>query len=993
MKYYRLLVGLLSLAAVSCSIEEITGPEKENAPKRTDILYSAAITEQPGDIETKTFADNKLRILWNEDDRVTIFDKKTLNEQFCFDGEDGDNAGGFYLVSSPGGYVSYNPLDRAYSVYPYQASTKIDYEGVITFTLPEEQFYAENSFGRGANTMVAVTDNNQLLFKNVGGFLSFKLYGEGISVSSITLKGNNGELLAGKCTIDMSSGLPVTVMDSGKATEAITLTCNPPVALNASSNDYIEFWMVVPQTTFSNGITFTVNTPDGDVYEKSSTTSFTLFRNKKMQVPAMKLDYKEPAGTVAEPVDIGLSVKWASWNVGASKIDDYGGLYGAGDGTGTLLSTNPADYYFNNGESICGTEYDLAHNQWGGLWRMPTREELDELYHSCTWSDATVNGVKGVYATGPNGVSIFLPYSGNRQGTNVYERGSHGHYWSGDTYNKVHSYGYYDIDLVDGEVEQNEGCSNWIGQSIRPVYDDRTDPEAVDLGLPSGILWSSMNVGATSPSGIGGRYAWGEIETKPYYYWSNYKWCSGSSSSLTKYINGKTTLEPDDDVAHVLWGEDWRIPTPDELSELASTCSWTAESLDGVSGYRVTGPNGNSIFIPVNGQSDDYGLTWDSYVYLWANEASNSSDQYAYRLSYKSQGSVIAGNHKHDGLCIRPVYGKLATNLSSNGTANCYIVSAAGSYMFNANVKGNSTESVGTPVKAEVLWESFGTSAQPNVGDIIKNVSLSDGYVLFSTPATLVDGNALVAVKDASNNVLWSWHIWICSDYDAESSLQVYKNNAGAMMDRNLGALSATPGDVTALGLMYQWGRKDPFMGASQISYSYYSNQSQAESSVDWPQSVQSDSSKGTYDYANSNPMTYITQNTSNYDWLYSDSSNRWMPSEKTINDPCPVGYRVPDGGSSGIWETAGYTSTWNSTTKTMSLKILEDGGVAYYPACGFLTREDGKLNYAGANGLVWSSTRNGNMAYYIDFSLGTTSVYSYNAYRADARPVRCCLE
>ena len=329
-------------------------------------------------------------------------------------------------------------------------------------------------------------------------------------------------------------------------------------------------------------------------------------------------------------------------------------------------------------------------------------------------------------------------------------------------------------------------------------------------------------------------------------------------------------------------------------------------------------------------------------------------------------------------------------NLSANGTANCYIVSTAGSYKFNAGVKGNSTESIGAPVKAEVLWESFGTSTQPNAGDIIKNVSLTDGFVLFSTPATLVNGNALVAVKDASNNVLWSWHIWVCANYDASSSLQVYKNNAGSMMDRNLGALSATPGDVTALGLMYQWGRKDPFMGAGQISYSSYSNQSKAKSSVDWPQSVQSNSSKGTYSYANANPMTYITQNTSNYDWLYSSSSNRWTPSEKTMNDPCPVGYRVPNGGSSGIWETAGYTSTWNSTTRTMSLKILENGGVAYYPACGFLTREEGTLNYAGENGLVWSSTQNGNMAYYMDFNLGSTSVYSYNAYRADARPVRC---
>ena len=329
-------------------------------------------------------------------------------------------------------------------------------------------------------------------------------------------------------------------------------------------------------------------------------------------------------------------------------------------------------------------------------------------------------------------------------------------------------------------------------------------------------------------------------------------------------------------------------------------------------------------------------------------------------------------------------------NLSSEGTANSYIVSSAGTFKFNASVKGNSTESVGAPVKAEVLWESFGTDVQPSVGEIIASISFLEGYVIFSTPASLVDGNALVAVKDASNNILWSWHIWICKDYDVQSSLQVYKNNAGVMMDRNLGALSATPGDVKALGLMYQWGRKDPFMGGCKISYSSSSGQSQAKSSVSWPQSVQSNSSRGTYNYANSNPMTYITQNTSNYDWLYSSSDVRWSPSEKTKNDPCPVGYRVPAGGSNGIWEKAGYSSTWNSSTRTISLSILQNGGVAYYPACGFLTREEGLLNYAGENGLVWSATQNGNMAYYMDYVLNSSNVSTYNAYRADARPVRC---
>jgi hypothetical protein len=140
-------------------------------------------------------------------------------------------------------------------------------------------------------------------------------------------------------------------------------------------------------------------------------------------------------------------------------------------------------------------------------------------------------------------------------------------------------------------------------------------------------------------------------------------------------------------------------------------------------------------------------------------------------------------------------------SLSSSGTANSYIVSGQGAYMFET-VKGNSRTSVGNVISAEVLWESFGTDIQPQVGDLIKYVSYNDGYIAFHTSDVFKEGNAVIAAKDASGTILWSWHIWLTD----EPQGQVYYNNAGTMMDRNLGATSATPGDVGALGLLYQWG-------------------------------------------------------------------------------------------------------------------------------------------------------------------------------------------
>ena len=190
-------------------------------------------------------------------------------------------------------------------------------------------------------------------------------------------------------------------------------------------------------------------------------------------------------------------------------------------------------------------------------------------------------------------------------------------------------------------------------------------------------------------------------------------------------------------------------------------------------------------------------------------------------------------------------------DMSFSGTANSYIVSQKGAYKFKA-VKGNSSESVGAVSSAEVLWETFGTDVTPNVGDLVKNVSYKDGEVTFYTAETFREGNAVIAAKDASGNILWSWHIWLTD----QSEEQVYYNNAGTMMDRNLGATSATPGDVGALGLLYQWGRKDPFLGSSSISRDILAN-----ATIAWPSIVGSDSQKGTIAYAIANPTTYIYHN------------------------------------------------------------------------------------------------------------------------------------
>ena len=335
--------------------------------------------------------------------------------------------------------------------------------------------------------------------------------------------------------------------------------------------------------------------------------------------------------------------------------------------------------------------------------------------------------------------------------------------------------------------------------------------------------------------------------------------------------------------------------------------------------------------------------------------------------------------------------GSDAVSLSSNGIANCYIVSQSGEYSF-PTVKGNSSESVGAVASAAVLWESFGTSQTPLVGDLISKVSYSNGIITFQTNNTFKEGNAVIAAKDASGKILWSWHIWLTDQPQG----QEYYNNAGTMMDRNLGATSATPGDVGALGLLYQWGRKDPFLGSSSIS-----SNTQAESTITWP----SASSNGTIAYATANPTTFIKYNSSNYDWYltgYSSTDNtRWTTSDKakSIYDPCPAGWRVPDGGENGVWSKAegsssSFSHTYNSSNEGMNFSS-KFGSVStiWYPASGYRDDGDGSLYDVGSRGDYWSASPYYYYAYDLYFSYGGSVSPSSSYNRAYGLSVRCLQE
>ena len=201
------------------------------------------------------------------------------------------------------------------------------------------------------------------------------------------------------------------------------------------------------------------------------------------------------------------------------------------------------------------------------------------------------------------------------------------------------------------------GC--WPDDPVTPS----DEHEWVNLGLPSGTLWATCNVGATSPEEFGNYFAWGEIEPKEVYSWATYKWCNGTNETITKYctdssygiVDNQTYLDPEDDAAYMIWGQSWCIPNRAQVEELINNCTWTWTEMNGVNGQLVTGPNGNTIFLPAAGSR------WENSTYhrtkglYWSRTLGASYPVSAFCVYFGSDGAVLDGADRPDGFTIRAV--------------------------------------------------------------------------------------------------------------------------------------------------------------------------------------------------------------------------------------------------------------------------------------------------------------------------------------------------
>ena len=267
--------------------------------------------------DTRTYVEQNTYLRWHADDRLTIFYGNTMNRQYRFNGKSGDNSGSFSHIPS-GNIETGNSFDHIYAVYPYDTTIGLDdINKSMSLTLPAEQTYAEDSFGRGANTMVAVTENLEdtfLSFKNVGGYLKVKLYSDAATVvKSIAIRGNNGEKISGAATVAMTYGeTPQLTMATG-ATGSITLDCGEGVMLSSDAENPTEFWFVVPPTEFSKGITISVTNAYNTVFEKSTSNKIVVERNIIQPMSAVEVEFKE----VAKPANNEI------WYTATEKVEPY----------------------------------------------------------------------------------------------------------------------------------------------------------------------------------------------------------------------------------------------------------------------------------------------------------------------------------------------------------------------------------------------------------------------------------------------------------------------------------------------------------------------------------------------------------------------------------------------------------------------------------------------------------------------------------------------
>lgn len=670
-----LLFAAFLLAAAACQPETLFSDEQKPEKNDTLVFHATIASELEGD--TKTFMNDDWKVRWNEGDKVSIFNRNTVNLESTFQGEEGASQGDFISINSP---ASGEAVSHIYGIYPYSAATSINTEGEINLSLPENQvYYGGKSFGKGANTSVSVSDDENLMFKNVGGFLVIKLYGSGVSVSKVVLTGHNGEKLSGSATVEMSINEAPAVTMQDDATEKVSMICNSPVTLGAGADHATRFVLVIPPTDFENGFSIRVTDSNGGVYLKSTSNPVSIGRNQLVSMSPLEvtpdytyndnIEFADAAvkalcvanwdkdgdgelskGEAKEVTSLG-SVFYRNHDIrsfdelqyftGLTRIDDeafwYSGIasvvipenvttigMGAFSQSALTSITIPPTVTFID---------ELAFGLCYGLTSVTLSEGITTLeaavFQECGLKSIiipnSVTHIKGYAFFGTRLSSITIPEGVIEIGDSAFSDGPH-------------------VVTIPATVKSIGAQAFWAAEQINVL---RVIPPQVGSQAFNGYCTIKVPAGS-------------EAAYKSAPGWSNYASNISSISLNTEYVDlglsvkwltcNANASSPEDLGTFFTWTEarerystgTYRLPTNAELEELIENCTITRVH-DGM----IFSRNGASLFLPNTGTEKDgtyypyYNVNplYDGGSYYWSNDSTNDPhfQPEGYRLRWINQ--------------------------------------------------------------------------------------------------------------------------------------------------------------------------------------------------------------------------------------------------------------------------------------------------------------------------------------------------------------------
>ena len=924
---------------------------------------------------------------------------------------------GYYWMRT----LNINNCDNAYRLYSHSYTSDWDYWGY-------------RYYGQSVRPVRKQTSQTQNVTQIV------------LDKTSLSLKPNDTYTLA------------ATVLPSNASNKVVTWTSSKTNVATVSSNGLVT-------AKAKGSCVITCSATDGSGVKASCQVTVT-------------------SGTTPDPVnhewvDLGLpsGTLWATCNVGASSPEEYGDYFAWGE-------TGPHDgwwwwdgYIYCNGSSNTLTKYctqsgygyngftdnltellpedDAATANWGSDWRMPSEEQIMELYNNTTQTWTTQNGKYGQLCTGPSGNSIFLPAAGYYDMINFYNAGSSGFYWSrslytGDSNNAIcmtvssgtisygGNYRYYGysvrpvrkeasqttkyvtqivLDKTSLSLQPNDTytltatvlpsdatnktvtwtssnvnvatvssnglvtakaygscvitCSATDGSGVKAECQVRVKTqdtmEYVDLGLPSGTLWATCNVGASSPEECGDYFAWGETEPKNNYSWSTYKWCNGTSKTITKYcaqseygyngfVDTLTELLPEDDAATANWGSDWQMPSKEQIEELRDNTTATWTTYNEMNGILFTSSNGNSFFMPASGAitgtyANLVGKSVSYYSRSLCTTSKYGSDVYV--LSWDDYSGISSAiTSRSYGFCVRPV--RKQASQTTKYVTQIVLNEASLSLQLNDTYALVATVLPSDATNKALAWESSNEAV------------------------ATVSSHGLVTAKANGSCVI------ICSATDgssvkAECSVTVYTDNSGTINGReyvDLGLPSRTlwatcnvgASSPEEFGNYFAWGETEP------------------KDNYDW----------STYKWCNgTSKMTkYCAVRYDGYNG-FTDSLTELLPEDDAATANWGSDWQMPSEGQMTELYDSSYTTTeWAMQGGVDGLRITSksngNSNSIFLPAAGFRV---GTRDSEGNFGCYWSRSLKSSEstdAYHLNFNSGLIFMDDYSRYFGrSVRPVR----